>query len=155
MTLYVARLLDLPPLTAAAAFQAVLADLQLRAGAVRLELTSVSAVDRQSPVSPYCVAPGRLRFPGRSRGVTVEVEVGVWSNRAVELGVRPVGRTGHVERYADAGHAVLAVLASKMHAWLDTEMEAAVEAVFVHPALKGRSRTTCAESDNRPDRNAQ
>jgi hypothetical protein len=138
MTLYVSRLLDLPPLTAAAAFQSVLADLQLRAGPVRLELTSVAAVNRPSPVSPYCVAPGRLRFPGRSRGVTVEVEVGVWSHRAVELGVRPIARIGHLERYADAGHAILAVLAAEMHATLDTEMETAIEAIFVHPALRPR-----------------
>lgn len=138
MTLYVARLLDLPPLTATAAFHAVLADLQLRAGPVRLELSSISGTDRCSPLSPYCAAPGRLRFPGRSRGVTVEVEVGVWSHRAVELGIRPVGRIGHVERYADAGHALLAVLAARMHTWLDEELEAAIEAVFVHPALRER-----------------
>jgi hypothetical protein len=138
MTLYVARLLDLPPLTAAAAFDSVLSSLELRAGAVRLELSSVGRVDRCSPVSPYSAGPGRLRFPGRSRGVSVEVEVGVWSHRAVELGVRPIGRIRDVERYADAAHALLAVLAGRMHTWLDEELEAAIEAVFVHPALRER-----------------
>ena len=138
MTLYAARLLDLPPLTAAAAFESVLSSLQLRAGAARLELASVGPVDRVSSVSPYSSAPGRLRFPGRSRGASVEVEAGVWSHRAVELGVRPIGRTGNVDRYADAAHAVLAVLAGRMHTWVDQQLESAVEAVFVHPARRER-----------------
>ena len=138
MTLYVDRLLDLPPLTAATAFESVLSSLELRAGAVRLELSSIGPVDRLSPVSPYSSGPGRLRFPGRSRGVSVEVEVGVWSHRAVELGVRPIGRIGHVDRYVDAGHAILAVLAGRMHEWVDQHLEAAVEAVFAHPALSER-----------------
>jgi hypothetical protein len=139
MTLYVSRHFDVPPLTAAALFDEATGAGQVRAGRAQLELLGAGGpVERRWPLSPYRVVPARLRYPNRRAGVAVELEVGVWSKHAVELGIRPVGRMGAVEPYAEAGHAVLAALTRSMHALLDIDIEAAVEAIFVHPALRPR-----------------
>jgi hypothetical protein len=138
MTHYVSRVLDLPPLTAAAAFDAVAADGVVRAGSAWLELTGPVSAERTHRLSPHRRAPARLRHPRQRRGAVTEVEVGVWSSAAVELGLRPVRRIRPLEPYFDAAHAALAVLAGAMSQWVDAETGAAVEAIFVHPALRPR-----------------
>lgn len=138
MTSYVSRVVSIPPLTATAAFDAVVGTVT-RAATARMDLDPGSGhVERTWSLSPYRSRTGRLGYPGRSRRVAVELEVAVWSDLAVELGLRPVHRLRAIDPFADAGHRYLTVLAAEMAGWLDDEMAKAVAEVLLHPALKAR-----------------
>ena len=86
-TLYVSAPVDLPPLTAAAAFEAVShphteARCGIRLAPVLATMASGLTIRR---------ATARLRVAGRVT-IGVEVELLIWSNDSCEVGIRPVGR---------------------------------------------------------------
>jgi hypothetical protein len=97
-TLYVACPLDLPPLTAQAAFDAHRQDAWLdRTGktwvletpATELRLVGNGPEEQPGPAWALRQAPGRLRRRGALVSVAVQVEVAPWSDRTCEIGIRP------------------------------------------------------------------
>jgi len=101
-TIYVAEPLDLPPLTAGAAFDAFLQAALATGGAGEPLVRTPSAELHLDDTCPQeddigwrlRRAYGRIRRPGaiRGAGTAVEIEVVAWSNVRCEVGVRPVGR---------------------------------------------------------------
>ena len=101
-TLYVARPLELPPLTAQAAFdgrvertspaQAGLPWLVETASA-RLRLLAGAYHDPPGVMWPLRRVPARLHDTRGKSGIPVEVEVASWSAARCEIGIRPRDRT--------------------------------------------------------------
>jgi hypothetical protein len=98
-TLYVARPLDLPPLTAQAAFDAQrhrltrtdsLATWAIETDSSELRIFGSGVVARHGPACALRRADGHLRR-GRRRPIDVEVEVLPWSDTRCEIGIRPRG----------------------------------------------------------------
>lgn len=98
-TLYVARRLDLPPLTAQAAFDAHRganggdASTVIETPTTQLWLEGAGLVDRVCRCAPLRQVPGRLRRRAALVSVPVEVEVTPWSDMQCEVGMRPCRRT--------------------------------------------------------------
>jgi hypothetical protein len=99
-TLYVAQPLDLPLLTAVAAFDAHREAARLggvgktsvvETPATELFLFGTGAVERSGPSSALRRAPGRLRHRRRLVSVAIEVEVAPWSDTRSQIGIRPRG----------------------------------------------------------------
>ena len=121
---YMARVVDLPPLVAQAAFDARLQRSRtLRHQAEswiggRLELNGRPRSSSGAGSMPYRVMPGIL-YSGL-RWHRVELELAPWSSRLVQLGLRPCG--GRMRRLPpdsilSAGHDVLAHLDAEMADW--------------------------------------
>ena len=113
-TLYVSVPVDLPPLTAGAAFDAVSnPDAESKCG-IRLDPVAAMAPDLT-----IRRASARLPVAGRVT-VGVEIELVMWSDDSCEIGLRPLGRvipTGHGrrhDRYLDLARGVAARLADTM-----------------------------------------
>ena len=121
VTLYVSRRVDVPPLTAAAAFDAICE----RVGGVDFGVVIDAA--RCGPVRGYAVrrARGRLRL-GRHAAVDVELDLTVSTTERCEVGLRPLGRAvpvvggGKRDRYLEAAVTATGRLADAMAATVDT-----------------------------------
>jgi hypothetical protein len=101
-TLYVARPLELPPMTAVAAFDAhrdaaSIADTDERGEAethgARLRLTGSCAPERSRSYTALRRTSGRLFHRRTLVSFPVEIEVSPWSGTRCEIGIRPRGRT--------------------------------------------------------------
>jgi hypothetical protein len=101
-TLYVNQILDLPPLTAQAAFDAVRRACAsprapdhwvIETATCKLRLVGTGVVDRYEPLWSLRQASGRLRRRRRLTSMAVEVELRYWAERRCEIGIRPCPRT--------------------------------------------------------------
>jgi hypothetical protein len=114
-TLYVSAPVDLPPLTAAAAFDAVSNLDADSAHRIRLAPAPATAV----PDVTIRRARGRLPLAGRVT-VGIEVELVIWSDDSCEIGIRPVGRAIPIgggrrhDRYLAVAREAAALLARAM-----------------------------------------
>jgi hypothetical protein len=114
-TLYVSAPVDLPPLTAAAAFDAVSNPATEAECGIRLDPVPAAMV------ADFTIrrATARLRVAGRVT-VGVEVELVIWSDDRCEIGIRPVGRLISIgggrlhNRYLDVARGVAPRLADAM-----------------------------------------
>jgi hypothetical protein len=99
-SLYVARPLHLPPLTAQAVFDMhqneSVADTkgswEIEMARTELRLTSTGEVLRRGATSPLRQVSGRLYPRDGFLGIPVELEVASWSDSRCEIGIRPRGR---------------------------------------------------------------
>jgi hypothetical protein len=100
-TLYVNQPVNLPPLTAQAAFDAVRGATAspetpnksvIATGRGELHLVETGRVDHQGALWPLRRASGRLCPTGPLGSMRVEVEVTPWSKLRCEVGIRPCGR---------------------------------------------------------------
>jgi hypothetical protein len=106
-TLYVSQLVDLPPLTAAAAFDAV---------------TCFPSAARDV----YAIRSAHTRLPiARHMSVAVEVDLVPWTRATCEVGVRPAGRSvpfgggWRYRRYMAVAVPVVELLAADMVSVVD------------------------------------
>jgi hypothetical protein len=100
-TLYIAHPLDLPPMTALAAFDGHREAARLGGtheawvvATPSAELCSIGSgvVERTRPSSALRRTQGRLRQRGALVSLAVELEVAPWSTTRCEIGIRPCGR---------------------------------------------------------------
>ena len=100
-SLYVGRVLDLPPLAAESVFDAYRLDRlgspdqhspqwDIRAGGYRLALQTDGVCHRSHSLAPYRQLFGRLRGARPATAMTIELEINPWSATQCEVGVRPV-----------------------------------------------------------------
>ena len=101
-TLYVARPLQLPPLTAQAAFDGRVERTSpaeaglpwlVETASTRLRLLARPHGDQRGATWPLRRAPARLHDTRGRGAIPVEVEVAPWSAARCEIGIRPRGRT--------------------------------------------------------------
>ena len=101
-TLYVARPLELPPLTAQAAFDGRVERTSppqangswlVETASARLHLLAGAYHDPPGVMWPLRRAPARLHDTRGKSGIPVEVEVAPWSAARCEIGIRPRDRT--------------------------------------------------------------
>ena len=104
-TLYVNQPLNLPPLTAAAAFDAVREAFALPRAPDQWAIETASGqlrvlgtgVANRPGLYLLRQVPGRLRRQAGPRSMPVEVELTQWSRRRCEIGIRPNGRLAPVD----------------------------------------------------------
>ena len=121
-TCYMSRRVELPPLVAGAAYDALACE-SYEGGSGRLHLRG--PVRRFSGTGwwpllsqPGTLSVGRLRWP-------VELELLPWSRDCTELGLRPQShllRTFPPESVTLVGLALLEHLAERMHGWADAPL---------------------------------
>ena len=153
-TVYVSRALDLPPLTAQAAFDAHrdATALEHRRGAWVLEtpstvlrLVETDVVSRRHPLGPLRQARGRLRSREGLVGIAVELELTPWSDTRCEIGIRPEGwmvplTDGYrLRRYVamavQAAEGFSSVLADRVEAWMTREVRYGMVSGALVPAV--------------------
>ena len=133
-TLYVALSLDLPPLTAQAAFDnhRRRADLLgsgkapiVQTPVIELVIFGDGAVERSSPSSSLRRVSGRLRHRRHLVGMAVEVELAPWSDRRCQIGIRPRAHTVPMtdglrrRRYFDLALKAAGGLAQALELWVE------------------------------------
>jgi hypothetical protein len=120
-TLYVNQPLNLPPLTAQAAFDAV----REASGSSRcpdtwvietsgseLRMVGTGAVDRPG-IWPLRQAPAQLRRRGGHGSMAIEVELTRWSKHRCEIGIRPCARMAPMSDSRRRRYRALAVEAAE------------------------------------------
>jgi hypothetical protein len=159
-TLYVGQPLNLPPLTAQAAFDTLhqtsavdtAADrwiFETAAGELRLQGADVT----DSPGAMWALrrAPGCLHRRGRLNRLAIELELTPWSKRRCEIGIRhcgwlaPMTEGRRQRRYVALAAEVAESLALKLEALVDSW----ISAQLIAPTTAGRMTTFATGS--RPD----
>jgi hypothetical protein len=142
-TLYVGRTLDLPPLTAQAAFDAHRQSLTcgsaqetwaLETGSGELRIFGSGFTSRSGPACALRRADAQLR-PGRRRwafAIEVEVEIMPWSDDSSQIGIRPrdrrvpmadsVRRRRYLAIAVEAAAALACALEGQVEVWLLTQL---------------------------------
>lgn len=140
-TLYVARPLDLPPLTAQAAFDAQghhlppedsLKTWAIETDSSELRIFGSGVVARYGPACALRRADGHLRRARKPRPIAVEVEVVPWSDSCCQIGIRPRGRnvsmTGGLARRhyfalaVEAAQGLACALESEVKDWMVAQL---------------------------------
>ena len=135
-TLYVNRPLNLPPLTAQAAFDTLRETCALSStpdrwvietAGTELRLMARGVMNRRG-TWPLRQAPGLLRRRGRLRSMSIEVELTRWSKHRCEIGIRPCARMAPLsdgwrqQRYlalaVEAAEGLAVRIEAQVHNWM-------------------------------------
>lgn len=140
-TLYVARPLDLPPLTAQAAFDAQgdrlprkdsLAGWAIETESSELRIFGSGVVARHGPACALRRVDGQLHWGRKRRPIAIELEVVPWSDTRCQIGIRPRGRQVPMtdglarRRYfalaSNAAQGLACALESQVEEWMATQL---------------------------------